>query len=218
MPDEIDSQLSRFADGDLDRERASFLVHRLSQDRALKAKWSRLHLIKAVLRDQSEPNLRSDFAASVMQRLDEVPSTPRALSEAPILSTPSAARWRRPVAGFALAASVGAAMVGGVWLSQPQPSADLVSAAAVSTLKRDPRRVAEAALVQPIVTQSAMAGDGAQSAQLFGSELSAYLVQQRSVSQILVNGQPTPVVLLRRSPELSSPVSAAQGQFVSERR
>jgi sigma-E factor negative regulatory protein RseA len=218
MSEEIDNQLSRFADGDLDRERASFLVHRLSQDPRLKAKWSRLHLLGATLRQQSQPTLRPDFASRVMARLDEPESAPAMMAPA------ARQRWLRPVAGMALAASVTAAMVGGVWFARTSPESQQVAATPTPpSPAREPRRSVESQLMQPIPTQSAVAGNGASTPQLasvgFGSELSAYLVQRR-VGTVYVNGQPTPIVVVRR-PQEANPSPATNpnmGQLVSERR
>lgn len=217
MSEEIDNQLSRFADGDLDRERASFLVHRLSQDPRLKAKWSRLHLLGATLRQQSQPSLRADFSARVMARLEE--TDPR-----PILIEPSTARprWLRPAAGVALAASITAAMVGGVWLTRAAPDTQVAAIPAPSGPAREQRSSVEAQLMQPIPTQSAVAGNAAapQLASVgFGSELSAYLVQRR-VGTVYFNGQPTPIVVVRRPQEPTATTTAdqAMGQLVSERR
>lgn len=219
MTDEIDNQLSLFADGDLDRERASFLVHRLSQDPRLKAKWSRLHLAGGILRKQAEPSVRADFSERVMARLDEPEAALPSLE-----SKQSPQRWRRPLAGMALAASISAAMVGGAVFgnrdSEPQTLASNPVAPA-TVVQSDQRRTLEAQLAQPIAVQSAMAGDG-NSAQLapvaFGSELSAYLVQRR-VGTVYLNGQPTPIVVVKRTPESAAAGSDnSAGQLVNDRR
>jgi negative regulator of sigma E activity len=219
MSDDIDSQLSRFADGDLDRERASFLIHRLAHDPKLKAKWSRLHLIGATLKGDAANSERGGFAERVMTALESE-------REPASLALPQAAArkpraWLKPASGFALAATVASAMVGGVWLSDRENGTAPSVAATPNTPSVAPTTVDERALAAqyapPIAAQSVASGSADVSA--FGSELSRYLATQRSTGVVWVNGQPMPLTVVRMpAAPLQPTVDAPRARLVSESR
>lgn len=99
MNEDIKQQLSALVDGELDPQRARFLLSRLSADSELAADWSRWHLARACLRRETAGVLRPDFAAGIAAALGQE-SVPRRALGAQVM------RW---AGGFAVAASVAVA-------------------------------------------------------------------------------------------------------------
>lgn len=96
--------------------------------------WARYHLIGDVLRDHSSEIARSGFAAGIAGRVAEEPTVLAPGRERPNLF--------RPVAGFAIAASVAALAVIGVRQMSPPPGAEPAAIAAA------PASVGEAPVVR----------------------------------------------------------------------
>jgi sigma-E factor negative regulatory protein RseA len=113
MNEELDSQLSAMFDDELPESECELLARRLSRDGALQARWGRYAAIGAAVRGG---DVR--LGGRVAQRVSVVLAGELEVSQAPpaVLraGTPALARWWRPLAGVAVAASVAAVSI--VWL------------------------------------------------------------------------------------------------------
>ena len=67
----VGESLSAWVDGELGKEQRAFLYRRLSNDRVLRDKWARYHLIGDALRGEATIAIGDDFAGSVMAAIDE---------------------------------------------------------------------------------------------------------------------------------------------------
>ena len=103
MSQELNEDLSCLIDGELESDKSSFLLSRLSHDDELKSSWRRYHMYGEILRRESV--CRIDLTASVAQAIEDEPDVhvDMAHREASKAQSP---RWMRPVAGAAIAASV----------------------------------------------------------------------------------------------------------------
>lgn len=70
MEHELFEELSAFMDGELDAERARFLIQRLSHDAQLRARWERWQLLSAAMRRQAQP-VPAGFAERVASAIAE---------------------------------------------------------------------------------------------------------------------------------------------------
>lgn len=120
MNDDIKQQLSALVDGELDPQRAAFLLRRLDADSELSADWSRWHLARACLRRETAGVLREDFAAGISAAL-AAEAAPRRAPGAQVL------RW---AGGFAVAASVAVAALLAVPAGAPSETVAPVASAA----------------------------------------------------------------------------------------
>ncbi|HEY5720594.1 MAG TPA: sigma-E factor negative regulatory protein [Gammaproteobacteria bacterium] len=127
MADDRQQQLSAFLDGELAGPAAERLLGELTGDPALRAAWTRYHLIGTALRrgvpERFDPDLPVRVAAAIGDSLpDEV---------APAAAGGDAQPWLKPAAGLALAASVAALAIFGVRLVQvPESSAPALAGVA----------------------------------------------------------------------------------------
>lgn len=98
MTEETREHLSALVDGEISRETSRFLVRRLGTDEELRATWTRYHLIRDCLRHQDGSMAGADLSDRVSKALvDDLPmQKPRT----------HPARWLKPAAGLAIAASV----------------------------------------------------------------------------------------------------------------
>ena len=135
MKEELDSQLSAMFDNELPPAQCELLARRLSRDEQLKARWGRYAAIGATIRAEGGARLNAEVARRVRAVLSNEP----VLSQAASQSTPGlfAARWWRPVASGAVAASVAATAV--LWLRfQSTPGSDPVVADALPSQSAGP--------------------------------------------------------------------------------
>lgn len=98
MNKETLEHISCLMDGELSRETGLFLTRRLSTDEELKGTWERYHLIRDCIRQPGTQVPITDFSSRVRMALSED-------TAAPVNSWQSRV-WLKPVAGFAIAASV----------------------------------------------------------------------------------------------------------------
>jgi sigma-E factor negative regulatory protein RseA len=102
MSDEFLERLSALMDGETGDLRGNFSLSEILADINARRRWERYHLIKQSMKGELPPRVEKDFAGAVMARVEseglEV-ETPRR----PVLDW---SRLVRPVAGFAIAASV----------------------------------------------------------------------------------------------------------------
>lgn len=94
--------LSAFADGELSASETQFFASRLVHDQVLQESWQRVHLIRSCMQGSGAAGL--DIRARVSSVIQAEPAL-----DAPVKPKRQEARWLRPVAGMAVAASVAAA-------------------------------------------------------------------------------------------------------------
>ncbi|MEE4302718.1 MAG: sigma-E factor negative regulatory protein [Wenzhouxiangella sp.] len=102
MSESSRENLSSLMDGELDRKGRKFLLRRLAGDADMKARWNRMHAVRACL--HQEKLATGDLVARVSAALDAEPAPSRSLP----------ARLLRPVAGGAIAASVAVMAIVGI--------------------------------------------------------------------------------------------------------
>ena len=102
MTESSRENLSSLMDGELDRKGRKFLLRRLAGDADMKARWNRLHTVRACL--HQERLVTGDLVARVASALEDEPAPSRSLP----------ARLLRPVAGGAIAASVAVMAIVGI--------------------------------------------------------------------------------------------------------
>src|SRR5450755_1134937 len=132
MNEELDSQLSAMFDDELPRAECELLALRLSRDRALQARWGRYAAIGAAVRG-GDIRLGGMVAHEVSSALASEPLLAGARARAPQAGAQTLARWWRPLAGAAVAASVATLSI--LWLQQNSlpASAPLVARSAASS-------------------------------------------------------------------------------------
>ena len=105
------SQLSALVDEELADAEMSLVLRRLSRDNDTQQRWERYHLISNVLQGHLPTALDTDFAVRLHQAIDDEPLPQPATRTAPIW-------YKKPVTGFAIAASVVLTAVFGLQLTQ----------------------------------------------------------------------------------------------------
>jgi sigma-E factor negative regulatory protein RseA len=137
MADKTAEQLSVLVDGECEAWELEFALHRLGSDPELKAHWQSYHLISDALRNHLPDTVTLHFA----ERMSEVIT-----AETPLHTTakPAVSSWYKPVAGLAVAASVGLLAVA-LWTLRPDGLNAMVSAERVaSTVTATPRSLTTA--------------------------------------------------------------------------
>ena len=153
MNDATHEQLSALLDGELPRDELRFLLRRLDSDSALARRWSRYHIVSAVLkREYAQPGAGEQFVSGVMSRLD---------AEAPQVAPRSGvgSRLLRWAGGGAIAASVAvvallATRPAGTELASPAPGNPAVVTVAAAPATTPSAPVGE--LHQPLLPQQQM--------------------------------------------------------------
>lgn len=127
MSKETREHISSLMDGEISREASRFLVRRLGSDDELCATWARYHVVRDCLRHQEGGFAQEDLCSRVNQVLqkDGQQDKPRR----------SLARWLRPVAGMAVAASVALVAVMAVDPGQAPSVETSTGVAEISTLE-----------------------------------------------------------------------------------
>lgn len=101
MSTDSKEHLSQLMDGEISGDTGRFLLRRLENNLELRGTWARYHMIRDCLRHQESAFATGDLCSRVRMALaGEAASTTQATGG--ILP----ARWLRPAAGFAIAASV----------------------------------------------------------------------------------------------------------------
>jgi len=132
--------LSSLMDGEMSRETGLFVTRRLSSDDELSATWTRYHLIRDCLKQPGGGAAVPDFSMRVQQALTDEPIRQAA---------PGRPAWLRPVAGFAIAASV--ALVAIVAVNpQGQPGPQTGAETVVNTPFSSPNTINTAPASQPV--------------------------------------------------------------------
>ena len=117
MNEELDSQLSAMFDDELPATECELLARRLSRDEQLQARWGRYAAIGASLRAERGVRLHAALAGKVNAAILTEPALGAAA--APQRTGHTGLRWRRAVAGVAVAAGVAAVSV--LWLRAEAP-------------------------------------------------------------------------------------------------
>ena len=100
MADKSAEQLSVLVDGEFEEWELEFAVRRLAGDPVLKTRWEAYHLISDALRNNLPDAVDPRFAGRVSALL-------AAETALPPSTKPAVPSWYKPVAGLAVAASVG---------------------------------------------------------------------------------------------------------------
>jgi len=171
MNEKVNKQLSAFMDGELAEQEHELLIRQLTRDPGMLDKWGSYHLI----RDAMQNHLPVHVDVGLSQRISvAMEAEPEHLQSN---ETSAVRQWMRPLAGFAVAASV--AMIGVLGLqnlTQPGLSPVLPEMASVKT---------HPSLIQPVST-----GGLRWNAQpAIASRLNGYLVNHNeSVSSTQLQG------------------------------
>jgi len=125
MPEENRQKLSALVDGELPAAEAGRVLDTLGSDPLLREAWSRYQLIGTALRrgvpERFDSNLGARVSAAIADQQPEGDEAPLLLTGAPA----TVGRWRRPVVGLALAASVAALAIIGLRTLQAPGEAPL---------------------------------------------------------------------------------------------
>jgi sigma-E factor negative regulatory protein RseA len=172
MSEQIREQVSAFLDGELPNSESELLLKRLSRDAELRESFGRYALIGETLRGGSRSPLSRGFAARVNCAIN---GEPAALSPQAIRARP--ARWWRPIAGAAVAASVAAVAV--VALQQRAVSPGVGAAAQVTAQNQRPAQPREA------ISYTVPAAVNTASAVLPAARLTSYVFAHSKYSSVL---------------------------------
>jgi sigma-E factor negative regulatory protein RseA len=136
MNQDVRESLSAGIDGELSNEQLRFLLRRLDHDASLQQTWARYHMARDSLRRQLPPMASADFAARVMQAVEQDGVRP--------VATVRRNHWLRWSTGGAIAASVAAAAL---MIGQPGGDTERMSAPMASTQQAS--EVRDVAVVAP---------------------------------------------------------------------
>lgn len=108
-------KLSALVDAELSEHERDVVLRELGRNDELRKTWERYHFARAVMRNELEIFVAPHFADRIAERLRDEP--------APVLDIVPRLRQRalRGAAGFALAASVAALVIGGLQYFTPNP-------------------------------------------------------------------------------------------------
>jgi len=117
MNEKVNNQLSAFMDGELSEQEHELLIRQLTRDPGMLDKWGSYHLI----RDAMQNHLPVHVDGGLLQRISAAMEDEPEHIQGNELS--SVRQWIRPLAGFAVAASVAMMAVLGLQnISQPDVS------------------------------------------------------------------------------------------------
>lgn len=105
MSELLNEQVSAGVDDELDPGEAALLLRRLASDAGLRQRWQRYHLISDALKNHLPARLPVNLAARIAEGIAAQPT---------LSQRRQPARWLRPLAGFAIAASVATVAVLGM--------------------------------------------------------------------------------------------------------
>lgn len=127
MNEAIRMQLSAFVDGELPENEAELLLRRLSQDMVLRQQVAEFMAIGRAMRGDVQPRGIDDLRDRVAAALDAAPAIVEMADEVPVDD-----RLIRPMAGFAIAATVALVAIFGLrqmagveGITEEQPVADI---------------------------------------------------------------------------------------------
>lgn len=116
MNDKVLENITGFMDGELPQDSSRFALRRLGQDAALSAKWQRMHLVRAYLRDGNACPVPDDFMAGIHEQLQQsdTDSAEQSRFAQAVGSGFNWRNWTRPLTATAVAASVAVLALVGV--------------------------------------------------------------------------------------------------------
>ena len=135
----IDEHISALMDGELNEAETGRLLDQLQRDAGLRTCWTRYHLISDTLRSDLTCHIKHNVANRVIQALEFEPIhlSPHRTAPHPSLLTPHPKffNWTsvfKPLAGFAVAASITAVAVLSLQTATPLQTASPVNLAGLS--------------------------------------------------------------------------------------
>lgn len=161
MAEKLQEQISALVDDECETEEIGLALRQLIRDAELQQCWQRYHLIGDVLKGNTPPAVDARFSQKVAAAVEAEP--PLAVRRAA-----GSRSWYKPVAGFALAASIAAVAV---VVLRADGSHDMVT---MSTAVTSPTSNVVAA------TNSSPAGNNSST----NSRLSTYLVDHNSYASL----------------------------------
>jgi len=194
MTTESREHLSCLMDGEISRETGRFLVRRLGADQELCATWARYHLVRDCLRHQDGRLVGNGLSSRVRRAIDN--------EAAPAPSRKWSARWLKPAAGLAVAASVALLAIVAVGPARQslQPAGENAAGVAVAESFTSP----QALTPLPVSQQASLSGQSADS-----NRMNAYLLRHyQATGATGGRGFVTFVPIVIRSPAIR-PVGAA---------
>ena len=198
MNEELDSQLSAMFDDELPRAECELLALRLSRDRALQGRWGRYAAIGAAVRG-GDIRLGGMVAYEVSSALASEPLLADA-RERPMQPTGlTLARWWRPMAGAALAASVAALSI--LWLQQNSLPASAPLVARSTAPSAAPVEVPASYVVPRALEARAM--------RMPATELANYVVAHSQFSTPVSRGSLLSALMASESAAVGAPEQAA---------
>lgn len=130
MNDALNMQISAFVDGELPENESELLLRRLSQDAVLRSQVEQYFRIGRLMRREREVPGMNKLRSRILTALGEQPSEIQAKAE------PASRRFLKPVAGFAVAASVAIVALVGLRqseLSDPSGTSGITEAGALAS-------------------------------------------------------------------------------------
>lgn len=163
MSEHSRENLSSLMDGELDRRGRKFLLRRLAGDEALKSSWARMHTVRACL--HQETLAARDLVSRVADALDGEPAP----------KVGGMARWMRPVAGGAIAASVAVAAIVGI-------NASLLEQSAAPADSREDGFVSRSTVLDRPFTQSAVPVSYSEDRRAVRQRISGYVLRHHQAA------------------------------------
>jgi len=138
MNEKVNKQLSAFMDGELPEQEHELLIRQLTRDPGMLDKLGSYHLIRDAMQNHLPVHVDSGLSQRISAAMADEPEHLQTDDTAPVR------QWLRPVAGFAVAASVAMMAVLGLQnISQPGLSPVLPELASVKI---------QPSLIQPVST------------------------------------------------------------------
>ena len=208
MVDSVKEQVSACLDGELPERELAFLSKRLGHDAELKATLTRYALISETLRTGEAVHLPEDFAATVMARIANEPT-----SQPVRRFSPRMLQRLRPVAGIAVAATVAALAVFSVQQSGLIPPssevvADTSTALAPATVSEETDRYVVPSM--PSTSSAFIPATRLTNYVVAHSEYSSPLGRRSVLSGVLAEGEPEVMSDISEEVPASTPVEQAQ--------
>ena len=127
----IDENISALMDGELNEAETGRLLDQLQRDAGLRTCWTRYHLISDTLRSDLTGHIKHNVATCVIKALESEP-----IHFSPRRATPHPSRFTphifKPLAGFAVAASIAAVAVLSLQVTAPLQTTYPVNLAGLS--------------------------------------------------------------------------------------
>ncbi|HED15202.1 MAG TPA: hypothetical protein ENI64_00055 [Gammaproteobacteria bacterium] len=128
MNEKVNNQLSAFMDGELPEQEHELLIRQLTRDPAMLDRWGSYHLIRDAMQNHLPVHVDAGLSQRISAAMEDEPEYLPDEESSPVR------QWLRPLAGFAVAASVAMMAVLGLQnITQPGVSPVLPELASVKT-------------------------------------------------------------------------------------